>query len=193
MEIKKMELKKIQFFEAGSEETNCYNAVVYINGKAAIAVQNDGHGGSDMQHPLVGFDRSIIDAANEFCKKNFPATVFLWGGKTKDNISQKDILYACLETWCGDQIHESLLRKDAKKLTTGKVSFVEGGQIWSIATKKKPEADIVAYIKSKYGDVPILNNMPIEQQIQALRAPRKDKIEQSRFEISYAEAIKVPA
>ena len=38
MEIKTLEVKNISHYERGSEETPCYNATVYINGKKAIEV-----------------------------------------------------------------------------------------------------------------------------------------------------------
>ena len=47
MEIKTLEVKNISHYERGTEETPCYNATVYINGKKAIEVSNDGHGGCD--------------------------------------------------------------------------------------------------------------------------------------------------
>jgi len=50
MEIKTLEVKNITHYARGSEETPCYNATVYINGKKAIEVSNDGHGGCDRQH-----------------------------------------------------------------------------------------------------------------------------------------------
>lgn len=153
MEIKKIELKKIQFFEAGSEETNCYTGTVYINGKPAIEVSNDGHGGCDRQYPINGHDRSIIDAANEYCRKNHCATVFLWEGKDKNNLKQSDILYSNLEFWCSDQIEKDAQKKLVKKLTAKKVSFIQGDDILSIPTTAHPEDKVIAFIRQKYGNV----------------------------------------
>ena len=188
MEIKKIELKKIKVFEEMSEETNCYTGTVYINGKPAIDVRNDGHGGCDMQYPINGNDRSIIEAANAYCRKNFPATVFLFGDKDKNNLKQKDILYCDLEIWCGDQIERNAQKKFAKKMTTGKVSFVQGDDILSISTKAHPEAQVVAFIRQKYGNVVILNELSPENQIDAILDKRKDRIT-----LTPEEAAKIPA
>ena len=49
MQINKIELKNISHYARGSEETPCYNATVYVNGKKTIEVGNDGHGGCDRQ------------------------------------------------------------------------------------------------------------------------------------------------
>jgi hypothetical protein len=43
----KLELKNIKYFASGSQETPCYTATVYVDGKKAIYVDNDGHGGCD--------------------------------------------------------------------------------------------------------------------------------------------------
>jgi hypothetical protein len=41
----KIELKKISFYERMSEETNCFAADLYINGKKVGECKNDGQGG----------------------------------------------------------------------------------------------------------------------------------------------------
>jgi len=41
----KIELKRISFYERMSEETNCFAADLYINGKKVGECKNDGHGG----------------------------------------------------------------------------------------------------------------------------------------------------
>ena len=46
----KLELKNITYYKQGSQETPCYNAIVYVDGKKMIDVGNDGHGGSDRQN-----------------------------------------------------------------------------------------------------------------------------------------------
>ena len=76
MQISKLEVKNISHYARGSEETPCYNATVYINGKKAIEVSNEGHGGSDRQdtypemldfHPT----RNFLALANEWCIKTY--------------------------------------------------------------------------------------------------------------------------
>ncbi|PYF74634.1 hypothetical protein [Pedobacter nutrimenti] len=42
----KIELKNIKYFDALSEETTLFNANLYIDGKKAGIVKNDGRGGS---------------------------------------------------------------------------------------------------------------------------------------------------
>ena len=44
-----------------SEETHCYNAVVYVDGKAMIDVSNEGHGGADTQWAIKPFTDQDIE------------------------------------------------------------------------------------------------------------------------------------
>lgn len=44
-------LKKVSYAEFASEETSCFRAEVYINGKHEGSVSNDGHGGSNCYTP----------------------------------------------------------------------------------------------------------------------------------------------
>lgn len=48
-----IELKNIKYFAAGSEETDCFVATIYIDGKKAGDARNDGHGGSTFISPLA--------------------------------------------------------------------------------------------------------------------------------------------
>jgi hypothetical protein len=44
-------LKNISHNERLSEETNCFSATIYIDGKKAGEASNHGHGGPTMLHP----------------------------------------------------------------------------------------------------------------------------------------------
>lgn len=41
------ELRKIKYFDAGSEETPCFTAEIWENGNHIVDVKNDGHGGGN--------------------------------------------------------------------------------------------------------------------------------------------------
>lgn len=47
----KITLKNVKYAEFASEETHCYSASVYFDGKRVGQVKNDGHGGCDYQYP----------------------------------------------------------------------------------------------------------------------------------------------
>ena len=61
-------LKKISYYERMSEETNCFAADLYINGKKVAEVKNDGQGGCTDYRSLTNEDDEIIKQAEEYFK-----------------------------------------------------------------------------------------------------------------------------
>ena len=64
----KIELKKISFSERMSEETNCFVADLYINGKKVGYCKNDGHGGCTDYHCDSKEANAVIKEAEAYCK-----------------------------------------------------------------------------------------------------------------------------
>ena len=48
--MKKITLKSIKLHEGLSQETPCYTATVFLNGKKIAYTENNGYGGSDNIH-----------------------------------------------------------------------------------------------------------------------------------------------
>ena len=46
----KLELKNIKHTAWASQETHCYQASLYVDGKPVAIVSNDGHGGADRDY-----------------------------------------------------------------------------------------------------------------------------------------------
>ena len=108
MQISKLELKNIEYYKRGSEETPCYNATVYVNGKKAVEVSNDGHGGCDRQYTYPQFmdewqGENVLRTLNEYCVKTFGSTKYEWGEVEID-----------LEHWCQDRLYDHLEQKKLK-------------------------------------------------------------------------------
>jgi hypothetical protein len=49
-----MELRKVKYFEQGSQETPCFTAELWDGGKLVAYLENSGHGGNNMVHPAKG-------------------------------------------------------------------------------------------------------------------------------------------
>jgi len=64
----KIELKKISFNERMSEETNCFIADLYINGKKVGYCKNAGTGGCTDYNAYTSEDRKAIAEAEAHCK-----------------------------------------------------------------------------------------------------------------------------
>ena len=64
----RIELKNIKHFESMSEETFCFNASLYVDGKRVGAVSNRGHGGCHE----YDVNNDTIRQLNQWCKENLP-------------------------------------------------------------------------------------------------------------------------
>jgi hypothetical protein len=64
----KVELKKISFNERMSEETNCFTADLYINGRKVGECKNEGHGGCTDYHGDTKEDNVLIAKAEAYYK-----------------------------------------------------------------------------------------------------------------------------
>lgn len=64
----KVELKKIEFSERMSEETNAFVADLYINGKKIGYCKNDGQGGPTDYHGNTLDDNILIAKIEAYCK-----------------------------------------------------------------------------------------------------------------------------
>jgi len=63
----KIELKAIKHFPSMSEETECFNANVYVDGKKVAYAENRGYGGNTDIKTIKGCE-SIVAKAEEYCK-----------------------------------------------------------------------------------------------------------------------------
>ena len=152
----KLELKKIKYCKWMSEETHCYNAVVYVDGKAMISVSNEGHGGSNSEWAIKPFTQQDVDRVNAWCEKNLPK----WKG------FDGKMFPTDLEIWCGEEMNKYLtdkyLKKDFKRDLKSKILFVENKGLRQTTFKKcKALTDAhFKYFKSKYPNLSALNFMP---------------------------------
>jgi len=64
----KIELKKISFSERMSDETNCFIADLYIDGKNVGSCNNDGRGGCTNYGGNSKADNVLIAKAEKYCK-----------------------------------------------------------------------------------------------------------------------------
>ena len=167
----KLELKNIKVCKWASEETHCYQAVVYVNGKPAIGVSNEGHGGGDSQWAIDSNNRTIVDEVNTWCEKNLPK----WKGHG-DEMYPTD-----LEIWCGDEVNKYLVQKAHKQSFNRnikkKIMYIENDKLagmyfknTNVLTEKHFE-----FFKKKYPHRKPLNFMP-KQKAFELYAKYMDKL-----------------
>ena len=71
--INKLEMKAIKLAQWKSQETYCYEANVYLDGKPFAIVGNDGHGGCDYQHEHPKFKGEFYPTLKKLNEENLVA------------------------------------------------------------------------------------------------------------------------
>lgn len=158
----KLELKNIKHAAFASEETHCFEAVLYVDGKPFATISNDGHGGCDHVHPYKLTHRDsaerkawqdTMDKIDAYFASLPKSKLDLGNGMTAD-------IPETLELWACGQVNEFLAKRDFKRAIKSKVlgQFKDGIYQW----KKAPDlAKQIALIKQKYASeqVVILNEL----------------------------------
>tara|TARA_R110002073_G_scaffold2834_2_gene18217 strand:+ start:483 stop:983 length:501 start_codon:yes stop_codon:yes gene_type:complete len=154
----KLELKAIKHTAWASEETHCYQASLYVDGKPLAIVSNDGHGGPDRDyaHPkLKGDYRAQVNMVHDYFKSlpNLPSE---WN---KDGMEQ------CLEFWCSDQVNDWLASRELKKKLKTHVLVQLKGKDGIYQTKFHPTVTKGEWVINKQaGETKrILNDMPFDE------------------------------
>jgi len=104
----KIELKKFQFFERMSEETNAFASDIHVEGKKVGYAKNDGHGGETYIHCYDG-GNALMNKAEAFCKSLPPIVL--------DGISGKPFeIKMNLINFVDNLVEEELKNKEKKKM-----------------------------------------------------------------------------
>ncbi len=154
----KIELKNIKHSEFASQETNCYQATIYIDGKRVGTVENAGHGGCDNVHPWQVAQQ--IDAY----AKTLPKTVCSFIDPETGKPAEMEQTH---ETIFGDILTSWLMSKDLKRLMSKRIVFVkEDGNVYETKALKADQlklnlnqSRLPEMLKAKT----ILNLLPFEQ------------------------------
>jgi hypothetical protein len=78
----KIELKSLKINKSFSEETICFTADIYANGKKVGYAKNDGHGGCTDYHHYEK-TRDLLKEVEEHCK-TLPPQSYVYNGETKE-------------------------------------------------------------------------------------------------------------
>lgn len=152
-------LSKFKYAAFASEETNCFEAVVTIDGKPVFHVSNEGRGGPDRHSPLPGQTgesyRNNLKAVEDYAASLPPFEAY---GTT---------LTHCIETVIGKLVTRELMRKDLTRLLTKKAVFIKGKDLYTCGyTGWKPQQYTQQHwdrLKAARPGVEFLNQMPFDQ------------------------------
>lgn len=146
----KIELRSIKVHASMSEETTCYEAVLYVDGKKACMVSNRGRGGCDDQRWLPGAPRQAVEDHFDA----MPAYVQHYGDDIDPFETKPD-----LESWCSDQITVHGALKDYKRAIRKNVVVGDGASEVTFRAAPPASDALRAHIRSKYPEGVILNDL----------------------------------
>lgn len=152
----KIEIRNVKYAAFASQETACFEANVYIDGKKEGTVRNDGHGGCHVYNPHQ-LEVRIGDHAATLPKLASGEWNGCWSEDAKKRILADALISEILE--------EQLLRRDYKRLIGCKVLFTKrDGKLYE--SKKVTKLNLVFLIESAKGRADIdkiLNLMPEDE------------------------------
>lgn len=112
----KIELKNIKYIEHMSEETNCFTASIYIDGKRAGDVSNRGQGASHDYHP-----RDLWQKLNDHAQ-TLPSQTWTLNNEPLQ-------IKPCPDTIIDELMTNYLVGKDLKRAMSKRILFCRDGEI----------------------------------------------------------------
>ena len=159
----KVELKNLKHSEFASQETHCYEATVWINGKRAFYARNDGGGGADLYAPLDNQDRGeFTSLLNDLI--NHCLTLPKWGSE----FGGEDNMDVTPEILIGNLVNNKLLAKDLKRKLKKKVLFLTSDGLYENSYKVSKPVDqcLINIISEKHPDAIILNSLAFDEALE---------------------------
>jgi hypothetical protein len=169
----KLELKNIKHTAWASEETHCYQASLYVDGKPVAIVSNDGRGGADRdyRHPTFkeeseasgvqpyafGYRAKMAEVHEYF--DGLPPSPFSYEGA--DGVMIHDSLPQTLEFWCCDQVNDWLSARELKSKLKKEFLFQFADKVGVFAHKTRP---------SRAHKATILNDLPFDEALAIWKA-----------------------
>jgi hypothetical protein len=145
----KLELKNIKHTSWASEETHCYQASLYVDGKPVAIVSNDGHGGADRDYPHPKFKgdyRAQMRDVSRYFSGLRRTAVTEWSPEGMEQ---------CLEFWCCDQVNDWLSARELKSKLRKEFLFQLADRVGVFAHKTRPSRAA--------GVAVVLNDLPFDE------------------------------
>jgi hypothetical protein len=189
-----LERRGIKYAAFASDETSCYSATLYVDGRKFCEVSNDGNGGCDNHYPVKGgiAPRDLNDALWELAKRINPQAVRTWNDlpgrdpKTgalvsevpADHVEPVDYwahgpqtLDTILEGVCGHLLTDHLIARDLARDFKKRVVFtLPDGRLMECKLRGNPVAAVIAAVKLRNPGAVILNEKPMAEAVAIMRA-----------------------
>ena len=150
-------LKSIKYTAWASQETHCFQAVIYLDGKRALNVENDGRGACNNYWGIKDQTKSeelemltkCTKYGADFIKENRDLTMEVDG----ETIDMSDMPDSELLDWLiADLVNEHLCLKEMKRCLKSKITYfnTKTNGVFAFYTKPTPEA--MSSCKRNYSD-----------------------------------------
>lgn len=173
----RLELKSIKVAAFASEETHCYEGILYLDGKKAARMSNEGRGGPDMVTLVDAWARRYDELSTEIRAiledtgyiAEFEASMRDMG--LPDYSADNKSGLALLESWAGEEVNKHLMGKLMRRELNRAVLILDGGEIWNLKYKgkRKPDEDLFKQARFTRPEGIILNDLPFDEALVLFR------------------------
>jgi hypothetical protein len=156
----KIELKALKYSDFASQETHCFHANVYIDGKKAGWAENNGHGGMTNIQP-----RQLYETIRQ-CTDKIPPRIVDFNGTTLT-------LEASPDSYVDELVTLALHERDLKRAMKTRILFTRGNQVFE--TQKFDAAKLKAavnhpQVREKLDADQVLNLLPVAEALKLYAA-----------------------
>lgn len=156
-------VRNLKYAAFASEETHCFEATVYVDGKPFCKAKNDGHGGCDMYWSIKRGEKghAVYDQIAEVDKRIKKERADEWKTTTRADGSTFEH-GPDFECAVSDAVAEALYLKDMKGAFRKNTLFTTPAKkgIFQYSNGRDDSATMTAFILGKNPDAVILNNLP---------------------------------
>ena len=147
----KIELKALKYSDFASQETHCFYANIYIDGKKAGWAENNGHGGMTTIHP-----HQLYTTIRQ-CTDKIPPRIVKYGDTEMSIDTSPD-------SYIDELVTLALHERDLKRAMKSRILFTRENQVFE--TKKLTAAELAisldnAHLKEKLKADQVLNLLPM--------------------------------
>lgn len=147
----RVKLKNFKHSEFASQETHCFKADVWLDGRKIGHVSNEGSGGPNHYTPPY-VEQMLNDIA--------PPFTYEYGG-------QKHTITECADVMIGDLVNDKLYERDLKRALSKKILFIDPTGVMK-ETKSTTKDKLVAALKlpnlmEKLPAEKVLNLLPFDE------------------------------
>lgn len=162
----KIELKNVKHSDFASEETNCFEATIYVDGKRAGTARNEGQGGSTWVEPA-----ELRERLNAYGQTLPKVVTDMTVGKAGEKFEYQPDAESIID----DLLTEYLIRRDLKRDLAKRILYVDAAGTVKM-TKTFPAATLQGFlakpdaVKAKLNATQILNLLPFEEALKITKA-----------------------